>query len=196
MSARPGGSNFGKPDATGRSSGKLTGKRLKKLLGPPNDQPWCWLPRELIASPAWQARSITLVRIINALLADHMSHAGQENGNLMATYDQLVASGAGRRFISDAIAEGEFLGLIRVDPGGRWVDSNQPSRYRLTWLYCIPTTTPATNEWKRVKKEDIKKWREGRRRLATKKQNRSLQRGTTVVHLSALRTRKRPNAKT
>ena len=196
MNARPGGSSFGKPDATGRSSGKLTGKRLKKLLGPPDDQPWCWLPRELITSPAWQARSITLVRIINALLADHMSHAGQENGNLKATYDQLVASGAGRRFINDAIAEGVFFGLIRVDPGGRWADSNQPSTYRLTWLYSIPTNTPATNDWKRVTKEDIKKLREGRRQRTTKKQNRSLQRGTTVVHLSALRTRKRPNAKT
>ena len=195
MKARGGGSDFGKPDATGRSSGKLTG-RLKKLMGPPDDQPWCWQPRDLITSDAWRARSITLVRIINALLLDHMNHAGQENGNLMATYDQLVASGAGRRFISDAIAEGVFLGLIRVDPGGRWVDSNQPSRYRLTWLYCLPTDTPATNDWKRVTKEDIKKWREGRRQRTTKKQNRSLQRGTTVVHLSALRDRKRRNVKT
>ncbi len=196
MSARPGGSSFGKPDHTGRSSGKLTGKRLKKLLGPPADQPWCWLPRELIASPAWQARSITLVRIINALLADHMSHAGQENGNLMATYDQLVASGAARRLICDAIAEGVFFGLIRAKPGGRWVDSNQPSTYRLTWLYCLPTDTPATNDWKRVTKEDIKKWREGRRLRATEKQNRSSRSGTTVVPLRALRNRKRRNAKT
>ncbi len=131
MNDRPPGSNFGKPDVTGRSSGRLTG-RLKKLMGPPDDQPWCWLPRDLITSPAWRAKSINTARLIDALLLDHMNHAGQENGNLMATYDQLVASGAGRRFISDAIAEGVFLGLIMVDPGGRWVDSNQPSRYRLT----------------------------------------------------------------
>ena len=85
MDARPAGADFGKPDVTGRSSGKLTG-RLKKLMGPPDDQPWCWRPRDLIASPAWQARSITLVRIINALEADHMSHAGKENGNLMAIF--------------------------------------------------------------------------------------------------------------
>ncbi len=196
MSARPGGSNFGKPDHTGRSSGKLTGKRLKKLLGPPDDQPWCWLPRELIASPAWRARRINTVRLIDALLADHMSHAGQENGNLMATYDQLVAAGAARRLIWNAIAEGVFFGLIRVKPGGRWVDSNQPSTYRLTWLYCIPTNTPATNDWKRVTKEAIKNWRKGRRRGATEKQNRSSPSGTTVVPLRALRNRNRRNAKT
>ncbi len=196
MTARSGGSSFGKPDATGRSSGKLTGRRLKKLLGPPNDQPWCWLTRELIASAAWRAQSINTVRLIFALLADHMSHAGKENGNLMATYDQMVASGAARCLIRDAIAEAEFLGLIRVDPGGRWVNSNQPSRYRLTWLYCIPTDTPATDEWKRVTNDGIKKWRAERRRGRAKKQNPGARSSTTVVPFPALRTGNGRKAKT
>ena len=33
-------SSFGRPDATGRSSGKLSGSRAKRLRGPPKDEPW------------------------------------------------------------------------------------------------------------------------------------------------------------
>ena len=165
MNARPPGARFGKPDATGRSSGKLTG-RLKKLKAPKT--PFAWQHRELITSAAWRARSINTVRLIDALLLDHMNHAGTENGNLMATYDQLVAWGASRPCLYDAIAEAMFLGLIDVEPGGRWANSNQPSRYRLTWLYNDRDDTPATDDWKRVTKEAIKEWRKGRRRRRTK----------------------------
>ncbi len=193
MKARGGGSNFGKPDATGKSSGKLTG-RLKKLKAP--KPPFAWQNIELLTSAAWRARSINTARLIDALLVDHMNHAGTENGNLMSTYDQLVALGASRSCLTDAIAEAEFLGLVKVDPGGRWVNSNQPSRYRLTWLYCLPDETLATNDWKRVTKEAIKKWREGRRQRATEKQNHSSKSGTTVVPILAPRNRKRRNAKT
>ncbi len=195
MNARPPGSSFGKPDVTGRSSGKFTG-RLKKLKGPPEGQPWCWLSRELITSAAWRARSINTIRLIDALLVDHMNHAGTENGNLMATYDQQVTWGASRPCLKGSIDEATFLGLIRVDPGGRWAGTNEPSRYRLTWLYNDRDDTPATDEWKRVTEEAIKKWKEGRRQRATKKQNHSLQRGTTVVHLCALPNPKRTKAGT
>ena len=165
MNARPPGSRFGKPDHTGRSSGKLTG-RLKELKAPKT--PFAWLHRELVTSAAWRARSIHTARFIDALLVDHMNHAGTENGNLMATYDQMVAWGIGRRFVNDAIAEALFLGLTRVDPGGRWVNNNQPSRYCLTWFYNDRDDTPATDDWKKVTKEAIKKWRKGRRRRAKK----------------------------
>ena len=46
-------SRFGKPDATGRSSGKLGG-RAGKLMKPPQGEPWVWLTRELLASDAWR----------------------------------------------------------------------------------------------------------------------------------------------
>ena len=194
MNARPPGSNFGKPDATGRSSGKLIG-RLKKLMGPPDDQPWCWQPRDLTTSPAWRARSINTVRLIDALLIDHMNHAGTENGNLLATFDQLVAWGASRSCLADAITEAEFLGLIRADHGGRWAGTNEPSRYRLTWLYCLHDDTPATNEWKHMTERGIKKWRERRRQHRTKKQNPSATSSTTVVPFPALRTKKHRKVK-
>ncbi len=47
--------NFGKPDPTGRSSGKLTG-RSASLMRPPDGEPFVWLTRELVGSDAWQAR--------------------------------------------------------------------------------------------------------------------------------------------
>lgn len=195
MSARPRGARFGKPDVTGRSSGKRTG-RLKKLKGPPKDQPWCWLSRELITSAAWRARSINTIRLIDALLVDHMNHAGTENGNLMATYDQQVTWGASRPCLKDSIDEATFLGLIRVDPGGRWAGTNEPSRYRLTWLYDDRNDALPTSQWKGVTEEDIKKWRDERRQRAEKKQIRSATSCTTVVQLLALPNRKRRKADT
>ena len=193
MNTRPPGSSFGKPDHTGRSSGKLTG-RIKKLKAP--KPPFAWQSIELLTSAAWRARSINLARLIDALQVDHCNHAGTENGNLMSTYDQLVALGASRSCLKDAIAEGMFLGLIAVEPGGRWADSNQPSRYRLTWLYNDRDDTPATDEWRRRSETDIKKWREGRRQRRKEKQNPGATSSTTVVPFPALRTRKRGKSKT
>ena len=83
--------NFGKPDASGRSSGKLTGER-KKLRQPPKGEPFVWLTRELLTSPAWRAMSPNAARLIDFLLVEHTNHAGTENGNLLATYDQLAVS--------------------------------------------------------------------------------------------------------
>ena len=80
-----------RPNNTGRSSGKLSSNRAKKLLGPPKDEPWFWLSHELVSSPAWRSRSINCVRLIDFLMVEFMNHAGTENGNLKATYDQLAA---------------------------------------------------------------------------------------------------------
>ena len=90
-------SGFGRPDATSRSSGRLSGSRAKKLRGPPKGESWVWLTRELVSSPAWRHRSINCVRFIDFLMAEHMNHSGFENGNLIATYDQLVAWGIAAR---------------------------------------------------------------------------------------------------
>lgn len=184
---------FSRPDATGRSTGKLTGW-LKKLKAPPGGEAWVWLTYELVTSPAWRARSINTIRLINDLLADYMRHGGTENGNLMATYDQQVASGSSRRLINDAVEEAKFLGLIRVEPGGRWADTNVPSRYRLTWLVDDRDYSPATNQWKGKTEETIKKWQEKRsekrRQRDPKKQFSSTTCGTTIVPLRALPNRK------
>ena len=182
-----------KANATGRSSGKPLGW-LKKLKSVPPGGPWVWLTYELVTSPAWRARSINTIRLIDDLLADYMRHGCNENGNLMATYDQQVASGSSRRLINDAVEEGVFLGLITVEPGGRWADTNVPSRYRLTWLVDDRDYSHATNQWKGKTEEAIKKWREKRREKRRqrdpKNQFPSTTCDTTIVPLRALPTGK------
>ena len=153
---------FGKPDVTGRSSGIRTG-RFGRVNRPPKDEPWVWLTRGLLNSPAWRARSINTVRLLDALLLDHMSHAGAENGNLKATYDQLVVYGLTRSQIRMAVDETRYLGLIRFKRGGRWAGTNQPSTYRLTFL-PDRDGNPPTNDWKGKTEEQISTWKQERRR--------------------------------
>ncbi len=183
-------------DATGRSTGTPTG-RLKKLLAVPANEPWVWLTRELLASPAWRAQSINCRRLIDFLLVDHANHAGTENGNLMAPYDQLVESGASRSEICNAVDEAKFLGLLWVNRGGRWAGTNQPSTYQLTFLPTVSNMQPATNDWKGKTPEAIKAWKADRtarkkaRREYRKKQIPGSASRTTVVRLPELPNRKR-----
>ncbi len=153
-----------KANATGRSTGVRIG-RDKKLNSPPKDEPWVWQQFELVNSPAWRGRSIHAARVIDALLCDHMAHGGRENGNLKATYDQLVERGISRRLVPDAIDEVEFLCLVAVKRGGNWEGSFQPSTYRLTWPKDREGS-PATNQWKTVTKDAIKEWKKRRRKEA------------------------------
>jgi len=153
--------SFGKHDATGRSSGIRAG-RAGKAHRPPKKEPWIWLIRELLCSAAWRALSINGRRLLDFLMVEHMNHAGSENGNLAATYDQLVAWGLSRSEISSAIEEAEFLGLLRFKRGGRWGGTNLPSRYRLTFL-PDRDDNPPSNEWKRRKEDQITEWRKERK---------------------------------
>ena len=153
--------NFGKPDPTGRSSGKVSG-RSGQALKPPKGEPWVWLTRELLSSPAWRAMSPNTARLIQFLLMEHCNHAGRENGALVATYKQLEAYGLSRNCIRAAIQEARDLGLIRCRPGGRFKDPENPEQrpvraptlYRLT-LLPDRDGNPPTNDWKGKTEEDI-----------------------------------------
>ena len=191
--------SFGKPDATGRSSGKRTG-REGKVHRPPPGASWVWLTREFVASPAWRAQSRTAVKIVNFLMIEHMNHAGTENGNLKAPYDHLVTFGCSRRLLKEAISELQFLGLVEVTTkGGRWAGTNQPSSYRLTWL-TDRDNRPPTNEWEHVTEEAVAEWCRNRRsrrkarRNRAGKQNHGSRSGTTVVPHSELPNRNSRNA--
>ena len=118
--------------------------RQRKVFGPPKDEPFVCLTIELIASPAWQAMTITARRIIDFLIVEQGNHGGHENGNLKAPYDQLVASGASRSLIKGAVEELKFLGLVRCEAGGRWYGSNKPSTYRLTFFATVSHPVPWT----------------------------------------------------
>lgn len=182
---------FGKPDRTGRSSGIRTG-RERHINSPPPGEPFALLTRELISSPAWRARSINCVRLIDFLLMEWMNHAGTENGDLKATYDQLVAYGLTRSEIRPATEEAEFLGLIRFERGGRWAGTNKPSRFRLTF-YANKDGVPATNQWQAKTDEVIAEWMKDRvrhrqaRRTPKKYQIPGSTSRTTVVRFPELR---------
>ena len=163
-----------------------------KAHRPPKDEPWVWLTRELVSSPAWRCRSINCVRLIDFLMVEHMNHAGTENGNLKATYDQLVPWGLTRSEICSAIDEVEFLGLVRFERGGRWAETNKPSTYRLTFL-ADREDYPPSNEWKGKTVEAIETWKQDRTQRNRKRRERrqKLINGatcrTTVVPLYELR---------
>ena len=140
-----------------------------------------------------------MARLIDLLLIEHRNHAGLENGNLKATYDQLVEYGLTRSEIRGAILEAGFLGLVKVTyEGGRFAGNNQPSTYRLTF-YADREGSPATNEWKGKTIEAIGEWKQDRaaskkrQKEGRKKQNPSATSRTTVVQLSELRDAKKGN---
>jgi len=143
--------------------GKRLSSNLRKVGGPPEGEPWVWLTAELITSCAWRGQSIHCRRLIDFLVREHMAHAGTENGNLAAPYDQLNTFGIGRRFIPEAIGEAETLGLIAVHRGGkRNLVEDYASRYRLTWLPAKSVDqfsryfVAPTNEWKRTTVDDVR----------------------------------------
>jgi len=91
----------------------------------------------LVTSEAWKQRGkdVNVARLIDFLETEHLQHAGQANGNLGATYDQLEAFGIQRKNIKGAIAKAHGLGLAipkaSRDPAtGRLTIT----RFRLTYL--------------------------------------------------------------
>ena len=142
-------STFGRANATGRSSGKLSAQD-RKLIGPPPNQPWTWLPRALMQSEAWRGMSYPCRRFIDFLMIEHCNHAGLENGHLQATYYQLSSQGISRKRIASAIREAVDRGLVEVTRrGGLYgLESRRTtSRYRLTWVGTLKPACTATNEW-------------------------------------------------
>lgn len=172
---------FGKPDATGRSSGKRTG-HSGEAHRPPEGEPWVWLTRELLLSDSWQAMSINTRRFVDFLCAEHMNHAGTENGALVATHEQLANYGLSSNCIRDAIDEAEFLGLVRVEfQGGRWGGTNKPSRYRLTFLPDRESNLP-TNDWRRRTQDQIDERKQAQRmRRAGKRKRKAAGKPATTV---------------
>ena len=115
---------------------------------------------ELIASPAWKARSIHCARLLDRLELEICAHAGHENGYLIVTYDQFVEYGIGRRFVRLAIEEAVELGLAEVTRQGlyRGGSRRQPNLYRLTYLKSkfVPTAgapyfLEPSHEWRAFK---------------------------------------------
>ena len=139
-------------DATGRSTGVIANSRRRKQNRPPADQPWIWLTRELLTSPAWRALTENGRKIIDRILIEHMVHGGGENGNLAVTYADFVAHGIRRNSILPAICETEALGLIERQAGlrARSQFKGSPQRFRIAWL---PTSEgkAASSGWRAIR---------------------------------------------
>jgi hypothetical protein len=151
----------GKPYREGRSPGNRI-RQIRKWQSPPKDEPWVWLTLEILASPSWRAMSPNCRRLMDFLLIEHRNHAGMENGNLMATHEQLTEYGLSKNLIADSIREAIFLGLIKHDRGGRWGLVKTPSIFRLTF-FTNRYGAPATNEWKGKTEEKISVWKQDRK---------------------------------
>lgn len=150
----------------------------------PKGEPFVQLTRELLASPAWRAMSINCRRLIDFVLIEQMNHAGQENGHLLATYDQLVAYGLTRSEISSAIREAEYLGLIRVDHGVRWAGKSEPSIYEITFMpKQRPNPEFPTNDWKRITEEDVIRLRQENQLARRRKKQKAISTSRTTPDL-------------
>lgn len=191
--------DFGRPDATGRSSGIRTGK-VASVHRPPPGEPFVCLTRELVSSPAWRSQSINCSRLIDFLMVEHMNHAGTENGNLKATYDQLGEWGLTRSEIHRATEEADFLGLVRLKRGGRWAGTNQPSSYRLTFQADRDGNAP-TDQWKGKTPGAIEAWKQDcalRNRARLRRREKQIPGSTsrtTVVRLPELRGGRKGNGR-
>jgi len=93
------------------------------------------LELQLLESPAWRAQSINCRRLIDFLMIENMKHAGTENGNLVATYNEIEKFGIHRKFIFKAIKEAEALGLILVEHGAR-ISYSKSHLNRFTLTFC------------------------------------------------------------
>lgn len=135
--------------------------KLGRVHRPPEGKAFVWHTLDLMVSPAWRTRSVHCARLLEFLEIENMRHAGKENGQLIATYEQLERFGIGRRFITAAIDEAEALGLVAVIRRGRAArNKSYENQYRLTYLASrtipddrAPYYVAPTNEWERVTEE-------------------------------------------
>lgn len=139
-------------DQTGRSTGTFADARFKKLNKPPLGEPFIWITREMISSPAWRALSETALKVIFRVLEEHMAHGGGQNGALPVTYDDFQRYGLRRSSIKAALEEAIALGFLeRTKPGVRSYAEfkGAPAHYRIAWLPTYGGARP-TRRWARI----------------------------------------------
>lgn len=156
------------------------GKRARLGNHPPPGAAFVWHTRKMLESEAWRALPLNARRFIDFLQIEHMSHAGTENGNLLAPYTQLVSFGLPRSEVSLAIHDAATLGFVAVRHGARLGGRAGASRYALSWL-PLADGTPAANGWERITRGDVEAHLEVRRqRLAAKRHRRATKKHKNV----------------
>jgi hypothetical protein len=155
----------------GKTSFKTAGfysNRAKKLNGPPNGEPWIWLPLSLVESEAFRSLSVHATRALFRILAEHAHQGGRENGRLRVTKRDFYEFGVNWREITGAVQELEQAGLVKVTYQGRKVcgtDKGAPRQFALTWLPIIEPDNliPPSNEWRNAKSKPAATFRRASR---------------------------------
>jgi hypothetical protein len=89
------------------------------------------LYREVVNSFAWRAASLGCHRFIWRLCEEHMAQGGKENGNLVATYEDLLEYGIpSRSTIAEAQREAVALGLVVLGKRGRGGNAENREAHR------------------------------------------------------------------
>jgi hypothetical protein len=135
--------------------------RTKRAKALPTGVGFCvFMPRDLLASAAWQVMSRQCRLLVDALMIEHAEHGGVENGNLKAPYDTLLnLRGMRHADIKKAIHEAVALGIISAKLGQRSYGARRlPSLFRLTWL-GTPDGLMPTHEWKAIESDNDAKIR-------------------------------------
>jgi hypothetical protein len=130
-------------------------KRFRKMNAPPPGCSWAWITRPMLESPAWRALPLYARQVVDRIMLEHLSHGGNENGELPVTYDDFEAYGVRRASVRRAIEIAERLGFVDlVTPGKRGYGiARRPHKFGLTWL-PRRDFTPASNRWKSITDTD------------------------------------------
>ena len=115
-----------------------------------------------LESDAWRTAPIDTRRFVERLMIEQLDHAGQENGQLICTYNDCAAWGIARKNVKAAQADAIRRGLVyRTEKGTASAGAGRrPSRFGLGWLPGHDGS-PAPNRWKgwRPPKAPSKPWR-------------------------------------
>lgn len=106
---------------------------------------------EMRRSLAWRSLPDNARRVLDRLELEHMSKGGEQNGELICTYDDFARAGIRRKSVALAIRQAQALGFLAVVRGYRTAGADKaPSLYRLTYVYGREGSPEPTNDWRTV----------------------------------------------
>lgn len=124
-------------------------KLWRKANAPSDD--FMFIDLALLQSPPWQVAPPEVKLVVLRLVQEHHEHGGNENGDLIVTYDQFEAYGISRRRIKWAIDAAKALGFIKHQRGAAYGEISRASRYLLTFRPSAVDDGLPTNEWKAIR---------------------------------------------
>lgn len=155
-----------------RTSGGKTHSLVSKHTAPPKEQGgWMAVTREFLEADAYCTLSVNARRCLDRLKIEHIGHNRRENGRLTVTHAQFIAYGATSDLIADALEELAFKGLVKMQKGRAGDGTPHATIYTLTFD-GTHDGAPATNEWRKVTRDDAKRWVEVERQKRQEKRAR------------------------